>query len=301
MIEARSGSEANHPHCLPTDREGMLCMANNRATLMDDAQIQAFPRPTTAALAPQPAASPGFALYIDADNQSAHCAAALLDVLQQGLSGQVTRVTLAGNDKGNKNALWISALREQIPESVIENLVVPCRPNAADIALILALGADLAEHRRTRTAVVLVSRDTLLLDAAEQVREAGVRLYVAYADGEVPTARRATLTTFLLPAPAEPPKTAAPAPVAVPITTAAAKVAQTPSPIANALPAEITRAMAHVRATCKQQPGGGYSATDVGQALVKLGYATPAARREILARFPQLQTKGEAAQKRLVF
>jgi len=39
----------------------------------------------------------------------------------------------------------------------------------------------------------------------------------------------------------------------------------------------------------------------VGQALAKLGYATPVARRQILAQFPHLQTKGQAAQKRLVF
>ncbi|NEX19027.1 NYN domain-containing protein [Thiorhodococcus mannitoliphagus] len=266
---------------------------------MDDVLIQNFPRLTLAEAQPRPCERPAFALYIDADNQSVRSAAALLDLLQQDVGGHISRVIVAGNDKGNKNEAWIKTLREQIPELVIENLSVPCRPNAADIALILALGADVAEHRQNRTRVVVVSRDTLLLDAAEQVKAAGVRLYVAYADGEVPTARRTNLTTFLLPSLSDPPQAAASTTELM--TTPARQPLQPVLPTPSAIPNEVAIAMAHLRATCQQQPGGGYSTTDVGQALTTLGYKTAAARRQILAQFPNFREEGRASQKRLIF
>lgn len=264
---------------------------------MDDALIEDSSELTNAEATPIQSERPAFALYIDADNQSAHSAAALVDVLQHDVGGRICRVTVAGNDKGKKNDSWIDALREQIPDLRIENVSVPCRPNAADIALILALGADMAEHLAAQTRVVVVSRDTLLLDAAEQVKTAGVRLYVAYADGEVPTARRTSLTTFLLPSPIELPKTMA----AVTTPAAPSPPIQPISPAKSTISKEVARALAHVRASCKQQPGGGYSPTEVGQALTKLGYTTPGARRQILAQFPNLQEQGCAAQKRLIF
>jgi len=237
---------------------------------------------------PTPSAPPAFALYIDADNQAAHGAAALLDVLQ-GLGGRITRVVVAGNDKGNKTAAWIEALRAHVSEECIDNRIVPCRSNAADIALILALGADLDEHRRTQTRVVVVSRDKLLLDAAEQVKDAGVRLYVAYADNPLPTAQRTKLTTFLLPCPEErsaDEAQAAPAPA---------------SPAQDTPLSEVQRAMAYVREHCTKHPEGGYSASYVGHLLSQLGYSTPAARRAILARFPNLQVLSEGPTKRLRF
>ena len=49
--------------------------------------------------------------------------------------------------------------------------------------------------------------------------------------------------------------------------------------------------LAQVRGMCKQTPGGGYSATDVGQALSKLGY-DKAARARFLASVPGLKKQG---------
>ncbi|EIC22489.1 NYN domain-containing protein [Thiorhodovibrio frisius] len=241
-----------------------------------------------------------FALYIDADNQSAHSAAALVEVLQQDIGGHIALVIVAGNNKANRNESWINALREQIPDLPIENLSVPCRPNAADIALILALGEGMAEHRLNQTRVVIVSRDTLLLDAAEQIKRSGVRLFVAYSDGEVPTARRTNLLTLLLPSPIESSRE----PV-ITVTPTGARTAPSPTPLQSApsdtVKTEVAAAVAYVRANCQKQPGGGYSSSEVGQALAKLGYSTPAERRHILAQFPKFQTQGSGAQKCLVF
>lgn len=247
---------------------------------------------------PEPDASPcaglTFALYIDADNQPAHHAATLLDLLQEGFGGQVKQITVAGNEKGNKNAVWVEALHTQHPDLAIQSIVVPCRPNAADIALMLALGADLSEHRRCGTRVVVVSRDALLLDAAEQVKESGIHLYVAYADSEIPTAKRTKLTTFLLPMAVETAK-ALPIPVAVPASAPPKVPAKTP------IPSEIAKVMTQVRSTCTRQPKGGYSSNEVGQALAKLGYSTPAERKQILAQFPNLQVQGQGPDRCLVF
>jgi len=286
--------------CHLADRAGILGMRIiTGRDRMDDIQTQDFPQPTCAEIEPMRLERPAFALYIDADNQSAQSAAALIDVLQHDVGGSIHRVTLAGNDKGNKNDSWIKALRELIPGLAIENLSVPCRPNAADIALILALGKNLAEHLRTRMRVVVVSRDTLLLDAAEQVKDAGVRLYVAYADSQIPTARRTNLTTFLLPNLAEPPQAAER--TVEPDCELRIHPIRPMSQPASAVPKEVARAVKHVRETCVEQPGGGYSPTDVGQALTKLGYQTPASRRGGLGQFPGLQEAGKRMQKRLLF
>lgn len=214
-------------------------------------------------------------------------------MLCAGLGVRILHATIAGNSDGKVSAGWSANLREQIPALPISMIVVPCRKDAADAALILALGADLADHLRLGTRVVLVSRDALLLAAAERAKAAGCRIYVAYSDSGSLTARDPGLTTFLLPAvpgsgaQAEKPSSVTIVPKA-PVEASAPKV-------------EVAKVIAQVRGMCKQQPGGGYSATDVGQALAKIGYKTPAERKRVIATFPGLRERGAHPHKLLVF
>ena len=138
-----------------------------------------------------------------------------------------------------------------------------------------------------------VSRDALLLAAAERARSAGCRIYVAYSDSGSLTARDPGLTTFLLPAvPASGVQAEKPPLVTI--------VPEVPAEL-SAPKAEVAKVIAQVRGMCKQQPGGGYSATDVGQALAKIGYKTPAERKRVLATCPGLRERGAHPHKLLVF
>lgn len=233
------------------------------------------------------------ALYIDADNQSSQIAHVLIELLRDGLGARVVHATIAGNSDGKVSAGWSAALGEQIPDLPIKKIVVPCRKDAADAALILALGADLADHVRLGTRVVLVSRDVLLLAAAERAKAAGCHIYAAYTESGMPTARSPGITTLLLPAV---PGSVAQTEGRPRVTPVPKALAEPPAPRDN-----IAGVIAQVKALCKPQPGGGYSATDVGQALAKIGYKTPAERKRVIATFPGLREKGGHPHKLLVF
>lgn len=228
------------------------------------------------------------ALYIDADNQASQNARALIALLRDGFGASIVRATVAGNSNGKVTAGWTEALRQEIPDLVVTDITVPCRKDAADAALIMALGADLADHLRAGVRVVVVSRDALLHAAAERVQASGCAVCLAYADCEIPTPRHPSLVTLLLPAltgraaPSQHPPVAAAAPRTEPLAGAADLVAR-------------------VRALCKLQPGGGYLATDVGSALSSLGYKSVAERRAIVAGFPGLKEKAGHPTKVLVF
>jgi hypothetical protein len=244
---------------------------------------------------PFPRGAVRVALYIDADNQSSQSAGALVDLLHNGLGTHIVRATIAGNSDGKVTAGWSAALRKHIPDLPIKAIVVPCRKDAADAALILAMGADLAEHLRLGVRVVVVSRDALLLAAAAQAKSDGCRIYVAYADCEMPTARSPALTTLLLPVLSS-------AGVSVEHPPVVALAPKAPSTNVSPQPtSDVAKVIAQVRSLCKQQPGGGYSATDVGQALSKIGYKTPAERKGVIATFPGIREKGAHPNKLLLF
>jgi hypothetical protein len=58
--------------------------------------------------------------------------------------------------------------------------------------------------------------------------------------------------------------------------------------------------LAKLRRMCAQQPGGGYSPSDVGQALSKLGY-DKAARKRFLKSVPGVTLRGTGPNKVLEF
>jgi hypothetical protein len=226
------------------------------------------------------------ALYIDADNQSPQCAKALLSLFRSDLDARVVSATIAGNNHGQQINTWRDELISVIPNLMVHALTAPHRKQGADVALLMALGAGLERHIREREVVVIVSRDDLVIGAAEQAKARGCRTLITYADGEIPTARNTHLTTLLLPAFAKPLAANPPAPVVAPAD-------QTPN-------GTVTSVLAQLRGMCTQKPGGGYAATDVGQALSKLGY-DKAARARFLASVPGLVKRGTGADTALVF
>lgn len=245
------------------------------------------------------------ALYIDGDNQSPAIAGDLLASVRDDWGLDASRVVLAGNDHGHALERWAAALSEVIVADAILTLRVPRTPDAADLALILELGAGMERHQRGPDLVVVVSRDELLIHAAEAVRRRGCRVWVAYAQSEIPPART-TLPTLLLPAvnpghthtkPASASdKSATPTAMAVPV----------PESIEAAISSELA-ALAHaellaqVRARCRKQPGGGYLTNELGQVLHKLGLTSKAERDRFLKAIPNLRETGSGSAKQLLF
>ena len=144
--------------------------------------------------------------------------------------------------------------------------------------------------------VVIVSRDELVIGAAEQIKARGCRTLIAYADSEIPTARNPHLTTLLLPTLAKPVSIARAAPVVVPAATATHPA----HPPDQAPDGDLESVLAKLRGMCAQQPGGGYCPSDVGQALSKLGY-DKAARKRFLKSVPGVTARGTGPDKVLEF
>ena len=242
------------------------------------------------------AAPTSVALYIDADNQSPQCAKALLSLLRTDFDARVVSAAIAGNNHGQQVDSWREGLVSALPDLLVRPLTVPNRKQGADLALILALGADLERHIRDHAVVVIVSRDDLVIGAAEQARMRGCRTLIAYADGDIATARNPLLTTILLPVVTKPIAVAQPGSVVVQSPTTIPpdhRAIQSPG-------AGVEAVLKQIRGMCTQKPGGGYSASDVGQALSKLGY-DKASRMRFLASLSGLKKRGTGPNLTLVF
>lgn len=247
------------------------------------------------------------ALYIDADNQSPAIVGDLLASVCDDWRLELSRVVLAGNDHGQSVPRWQAALSTQLPEDRVLTLEVPRTPEAADLALILELGAAMEQHRQRADLIVVLSRDDWLIAAAEALRLRGCRVWVAYAQTEAEPART-RLPTLLLPAvnrradstqsraPAEPPPSVTAA-IDAPNTDAQGTIA-THQPPQDPRTKEL---LAQLRAQCTQQPGGGYFSSDVGQVLYQLGLTRKADRARFLRSVPGLREVGTGKHKRLLF
>jgi nicotinic acid mononucleotide adenylyltransferase len=230
------------------------------------------------------------ALYIDGDNQSPAIATDLLASVRHDWGLEVARAVLAGNDHGQSLPRWQAALAEVVPERCILVLRVPKTPEAADLALILELGAAMESHRQGPDLMVVVSRDEWLIGAAEAVRARGCRVWVAYAQSEAAPART-HLPTLLLPAVNR-------AHAAAKVTADAATAAKSSDEASHQPTATF---LDQVRSRCKVQLGGGYLANEVGQALYQLGLTDKASRTRFLQAIPGLREVGEGSEKRLIF
>ena len=277
------------------------------------------PQPLPAAA---PAAGRAAVFYIDADNQSAQCAAELVAAFRNDFGVVNLRAVIAGNNSGRQIQLWADELSAAAPGIEAIGLDCPSRKDAADLALIMELGASLESHRARAELVVVVSRDDLLVGAAERAKAHGCRAYSAYVDSDPPCCRSSRVTTLLLPPAAGRNRDPAPPPRRL-VSTVRSFAARDPAaPVGQPIPAPVpaaapppaaatpkTRAappadplsdpawiIAHLRERCPALPDGAYGASQVGQALKALGLDEKA-RRRFLASAPGIQSEGKASHK----
>ena len=236
------------------------------------------------------------AFYIDADNQSSQCVKSLIGLFIGDTGMRIISATIAGNNHGKEIECWRSNLVSEVPDINLCLIDVCSRKQAADIALIMELGANLEQHIHERERVIIVSRDELLIGAAEYAKTRGCMVFISYANSDIPVARSTELTTYLLPVIAKPlPHQLTPVDQNQKIVTPIPIPPKT-SPISKDVPV-----LAKLRQMCQQQSGGGYGASDIGQALLTLGFNTKASREKFLKSIPGLKARGTGPQKILVF
>lgn len=117
-------------------------------------------------------------VYVDADNQAAALGPALLRALR-GRGLVPLAIELFGHTKGPHLSKWSQALRG-LATAPVHATPVPCRSQAADVALLLALGARLDQHVQQQLSVVIVSRDNLLLATAQRLQDLGAQVLVCH-------------------------------------------------------------------------------------------------------------------------
>ena len=284
------------------------------------------PAPFQTAAHPPPQAGRTATFYIDADNQLPNCAHALVQMSADLALGPLQAI-VAGNNCNGRLDGWCEELRWSAPAITLERIQVPARRQAADVALIMALGANLAEHLARQDLLVIVSRDESLISAAEWAKAKGCASLTAYSTTAPPGAQDALLPSVLLPVldrPLAPPKpraissppasvtakhpvrlgpaaTKSAPPPPIPAKTSATPPAAPAKPTKPAKP--ITKAqevMTILRAQCKLTANGGYSANEIGQALQKLGYDAKA-RRQFLSQTPGISVVGKGTNKCYIF
>jgi hypothetical protein len=233
-------------------------------------------------------------LYVDADNQLPLCAGTLVETCRVDLAVGAMRAFIAGNNSGRQVDNWSEALRAGAEDIAIHALKVPTRKEAADLALVMELGANLKDHIASHELVIIVSRDDFLIGAAERARSLGCTCIIACGTGAPVSPRDTSLPTLILPMPDKgtmastaprPNAPAAPSPVAFSPDTAALTSSQI---------------LAKVRAELSQQPGGGYAAGPLGSLLAKLGLDADA-RKQFLSEARGVRTLGSGPEKRYLF
>lgn len=255
------------------------------------AQTTVAPRTPTAI---ETNATAGKALvFIDADNQTPALAKPLLHFLT-GIGRRAGRVCIAGNGSGDRVKGWQTALQEIEPEVLIAAHVAPMRKQSADVRLMFELATLYHGQPDAQAVVLIVSRDDLLLAAAEALHGRGHHVLIAVG-ASAPAAPLATeLPVVVLPQPQ--------AASSQPIQKEAAVLAEANQPAA---PIEVdsrlvNAAITKIRQTLSQSKGGGYAASAVGQVLSQMGY-DKATRARIVKAIPNLKETGVGADKRLVF
>lgn len=125
-------------------------------------------------------------IYVDADNQPYTLAQPLLAAL---CSRQLrpARARVFGNTAGFALTQWHASLLQQPALARAVDLhPVPTHPEAADVALLLALGEALPEHRLAGETVVVVSRDQALLAGARRLQALDIPCLVVCAAAHSP-------------------------------------------------------------------------------------------------------------------
>ncbi len=252
------------------------------------------PTPSCATLPHAAAAVRTCVFYVDADNQLPLCAGTLVETCRGDLAVGILRAFIAGNNSGRQVDNWSEALRTNAEHIAIHALKVPTRKEAADLALVMELGANLKDHIASRDLVIIVSRDDFLIGAAERARSLGCACIIAYGTGAPVSPRETSLPTLILPMPDKgTTASTVPRPIAP---TAPSQVAFSPAKAALTSSQILTK----VQAELSQQPGGGYAAGPLGSLLAKLGLDADA-RKQFLSEARGVRILGSGPDKRYLF
>jgi hypothetical protein len=264
------------------------------APALPSASASVDPSPSRNIAHNAPAAARSAVLYIDADNQLPLCAEILVEVCRIDLAVDLLRAVIAGNNSGRQVANWSEALRDGAGDIPIQAITVPTRKEAADLALVMELGANLKDHIASGDLIVIVSRDDFLIGAAERARSLGCACIIAYATGAPVNPQGTSLPTLILPMPDRGvPASAAPRGALATEPSSTAGNAQAAAPTTSQI-------LTKVRAELPQQPGGGYGAGPLGTLLAQLGLDA-AARKQFLSKTPGVRTVGSGPNKRYLF
>jgi hypothetical protein len=230
-------------------------------------------------------------VFIDADNQSPTLAPALFRFLAS-VGRSLGGATIAGNGSGDRVKGWEKALSQTTPHVPMTTHVAPMRKQSADVRLMFELAKLYHGQPDPDLLLVVVSRDDLLLAAAECLNAQGHKVLLAVGASSPAMPLVTDLPVVVLPAP----QPSVPAAVVnMPPATNA------PASAANGVdPKVVAAAVAKIRESLTPQKGGGYEASAIGQVLSKLGH-DKATRTRILAAIPNLKEIGAGSDKRLVF
>lgn len=232
-------------------------------------------------------------VYVDADNQSPALAKPLIHFLE-GVGRKASRIFIVGNGSGDRVSAWEGALKDINPHAQVAAHVAPMRKQSADVRLMFELATLYHGKPDRHMLALIVSRDDLLLAAAECLYGQGHHVLVAVGSS-TPSAPLATeLPVVVLPLPQavaqSTPKEAAPAPPE-----------PTKPAVSSVVDAQVVKsAIVKIRQALSQSKGGGYGASAVGQVLSQMGH-DKAMRTKIVRSIPNLRETGVGPDKRLIF
>ena len=229
-------------------------------------------------------------LFVDADNQVPTLAPALSRFLKT-IAGQCERAIVAGNAMGERVRNWESKLAEHFPGVEINCHLAPIRKQSADVRLMFELARFFHDQPDSAILLVILSRDDLLVAAAECLVQRGQNVMVVVGA----TANGNSLVTDV--------------PVVVLATSQQAAVHAMTDSVPKAVVKEnapkserqiVQEAITEIRAKLTLNAKGGYAASAVGQVLAQLGHDKKA-RMSIVKQLPNLREIGTGPEKRLIF
>ena len=233
-------------------------------------------------------------LFVDADNQAPILAATLTRFLKT-IGRTSVKAIVAGNGVGERVKNWESALKETLPEIEVICHVAPLRKQSADVRLMFELAPFYHGHPDPSLLLVVLSRDDLLVAAAECLMQCGHNAMIVVGSASNGSSLITDVPVVVLTTPqhvatatAAPPAKPVPPPPAV-----------TP-PVAKVGNQLVATAISKIREQLKNSNQGGYAASAVGQVLSQMGH-DKATRSKIVKEIPNLKEVGKGSEKRLIF
>lgn len=232
-------------------------------------------------------------VFVDADNQSPTLAGPLLRFLS-AIGYHSGRVFIAGNGSGDRVNAWQAALEGGKPTFELVARVTSMRKQSADVHLVFELARFYHRQPDSKTLILIVSRDDLLLAAAESLSAEGHQVLVAVGSATPAIPLTTEMAVVVLPLPQTSVQQ-------VSKETVTGALEQVPSPMVEPLSQQIVNAAINkIRQSLAQGKGGGYDASAVGQVLSKMGH-DKTMRDRIVQAIPNLEVVGRGAEKKLIF